>query len=242
MGLLDKVKATAATATVAAKDAAAKGQAKLDEAQAKKAADGMLRDLGAAFYATKTGRATPTTDADIERLVAALQAHESEHGPITLAPESAAAAPTAAPAGGRRRRPRRPPRQRTRRHHHPRPRQRRRCRRRPRRSGAGPRARPSPCVGARGAACRMTLFAAGWSSLVARRAHNPKVGGSNPPPATNESAGQSRSGGPALLAHRILEGSRPLTRIFCCPAENPHGRPYRSRMRGADARGTNYGS
>ena len=27
-------------------------------------------------------------------------------------------------------------------------------------------------------------FAAGWSSLVARRAHNPKVGGSNPPPAT----------------------------------------------------------
>ena len=41
---------------------------------------GMLRDLGAAFYATKTGRATPTTDADIERLVAALQQHESEHG------------------------------------------------------------------------------------------------------------------------------------------------------------------
>src|SRR5690554_2520456 len=29
--------------------------------------------------------------------------------------------------------------------------------------------------------------AAGWSSLVARRAHNPKVAGSNPAPATNES-------------------------------------------------------
>jgi hypothetical protein len=28
-------------------------------------------------------------------------------------------------------------------------------------------------------------FLAGWSSLVARWAHNPKVGGSNPPPATN---------------------------------------------------------
>jgi hypothetical protein len=27
-------------------------------------------------------------------------------------------------------------------------------------------------------------FHAGWSSLVARWAHNPKVGGSNPPPAT----------------------------------------------------------
>jgi hypothetical protein len=99
MGLLDKVKATAATATEAAKDAAAKGQAKMNEAQAKKVADGMLRDLGAAFYATKTGRATPTTDADIERLVASLQAHESEHGAITLAPESAAAAPTATTAG-----------------------------------------------------------------------------------------------------------------------------------------------
>ena len=30
------------------------------------------------------------------------------------------------------------------------------------------------------------LADAGWSSLVARRAHNPKVVGSNPAPATNE--------------------------------------------------------
>ena len=100
MGLLDKVKAQATAATEMAKDAAAKGQAKIDEAQAKKNAEGMLRDLGAAFYATKTGRATPTTDSDIERLVTALQEYESEHGPMTLAPESAAAAPTAAPADG----------------------------------------------------------------------------------------------------------------------------------------------
>ena len=28
------------------------------------------------------------------------------------------------------------------------------------------------------------IFDAGWSRLVARRAHNPKVGGSNPSPAT----------------------------------------------------------
>jgi hypothetical protein len=95
MGLLDKVKDKAAQATEMAKDAAQKGQAKLDEVQSKKLADGMLRDLGAAFYATKTGRTTPTTDADINRLVAALQTHEGEHGALTLAPESAAAAPTA---------------------------------------------------------------------------------------------------------------------------------------------------
>jgi hypothetical protein len=99
VGLLDKVKAQATAATEMAKDAAAKGQAKMNEAQAKKAADGMLRDLGAAFYATKVGRATPTTDAEIDQLVVALQSHESEHGQITLAPESAAAAPTATPSG-----------------------------------------------------------------------------------------------------------------------------------------------
>ena len=99
MGLLDKFKAQATAATEMAKDAAAKGQAKMNDAQAKKTADGMLRDLGAAYYASQTGRATPTTDADMAQLVASLQAHESEHGQITLAPESAAAAPTASPAG-----------------------------------------------------------------------------------------------------------------------------------------------
>ncbi|EEJ50092.1 hypothetical protein HMPREF6123_2637 [Oribacterium sinus F0268] len=30
------------------------------------------------------------------------------------------------------------------------------------------------------------MIIAGWSSLVARRAHNPKVVGSNPSPATKE--------------------------------------------------------
>src|SRR6185295_8579060 len=34
---------------------------------------------------------------------------------------------------------------------------------------------------------------AGWSSLVARWAHNPKVGGSNPPPATKLSSSQSQT-------------------------------------------------
>jgi len=98
MGLLDKVKAQAAVATEMAKDAAQKGQAKLDEVQSKKGSDGMLRDLGAAFYATKVGRATPSTEPDIERLVAAIGVYESTHGTITLAAETPAAAPTAAPA------------------------------------------------------------------------------------------------------------------------------------------------
>ena len=40
---------------------------------------------------------------------------------------------------------------------------------------------------AKGPACRGS-FDAGWSSLVARRAHNPKVVGSNPAPATNNTS------------------------------------------------------
>ena len=46
---------------------------------------------------------------------------------------------------------------------------------------------------------------AGWSSLVARRAHNPKVVGSNPTPATREIAGQGRceSTGPSVSPKSI---------------------------------------
>ena len=36
---------------------------------------------------------------------------------------------------------------------------------------------------------------AGWSSLVARRAHNPKVVGSNPAPATNTSKNNKHPSG-----------------------------------------------
>ncbi len=35
----------------------------------------------------------------------------------------------------------------------------------------------------------LVSIGAGWSSLVARRAHNPKVVGSNPAPATNHNSG-----------------------------------------------------
>jgi len=46
MGFMDKVKEQAASAASAAKDAAAKGQAKVGEVQAKRGADGVLRQLG----------------------------------------------------------------------------------------------------------------------------------------------------------------------------------------------------
>jgi hypothetical protein len=88
MGFLDKVKEGAAQASSAAKDAAQKGQAKLDAMQAKKAAEGLLRDLGAAAYAEKTGRAPANHSAEIDRILAALEQHEQENGQIDLAPSS----------------------------------------------------------------------------------------------------------------------------------------------------------
>jgi len=84
MGLLDKVKAQATQATAVAKDAAQKGQAKLEEVQAKRAADGMLKDLGTAYYAQHSGRGTAGTQGDIDRLVEALQAHEQTNGQLDL--------------------------------------------------------------------------------------------------------------------------------------------------------------
>jgi hypothetical protein len=53
---------------------------------------------------------------------------------------------------------------------------------------------------------------AGWSSLVARRAHNPKVVGSNPAPATNIA--------------RLLALQGPLFGLFLCPKFAEDGDEY----------------
>jgi len=88
MGLLDKVKNQAATATAAAsaaaKDAAQRGQARLDGIQAKRAADERLRDLGAAVYAERTGRGAERSEGEVDELVAKLREYEAEHGSIDL--------------------------------------------------------------------------------------------------------------------------------------------------------------
>jgi hypothetical protein len=71
-------------------------------------------------------------------------------------------------------------------------------------------------------------FPAGWSSLVARWAHNPKVGGSNPPPATKPPVwfqwvepltnwlGDSKPKFPAEIS-RIL-----YAQFYATPNGNPH--------------------
>ena len=80
MGFMDKVKAQAEVGLAKATEATKAGQEKLDQATAKHKADGVLHDLGAALYAERVGRGTDQTAADVERLVADLQAHEAEHG------------------------------------------------------------------------------------------------------------------------------------------------------------------
>jgi len=87
MGLMDKVKAQATVLAEKTQETARDSKAKFDQAQAKRRANVLLRNLGAAVYAERTDRGTPSTQADIDRLIADIKAHEAENG-ISLAPES----------------------------------------------------------------------------------------------------------------------------------------------------------
>lgn len=82
MGLMDKVKASAEVGLAKAGEAGRSGQAKLDAAQARHRADGLLRDLGAAVYADHEGRGSDQTTEDATRLIGELQAYEAEYGPL----------------------------------------------------------------------------------------------------------------------------------------------------------------
>jgi hypothetical protein len=90
MALMDKMKAQASQLAQKAQEAGKAGQSKLEDAKANRRADAMLRELGAAVYAQKSGTATDQTAGDIDRLVGELKAHEAEHGAV-----SASAAPEA---------------------------------------------------------------------------------------------------------------------------------------------------
>jgi hypothetical protein len=80
MGLMDKVKAQANQLAQKTQEAAQEGKAKLDQAQANRRGDALLRQLGAAVYAERTGRATAESQAKIEELIGVISAHERENG------------------------------------------------------------------------------------------------------------------------------------------------------------------
>lgn len=96
MGLMDKVKAQAGQLTQKTQDAAREGKARLDQAQANRRGDQLLRNLGALVYAERTNRATPDTQDQIDKLVKDIQAHEAENG-LNLSPSSTSGVP---PQGG----------------------------------------------------------------------------------------------------------------------------------------------
>jgi hypothetical protein len=94
MGLMDRVKAQASQLAQQAMDATQEGKAKLDQVQAQRRGEAMLRQLGAAVFAERTGRGTPDSQAKIDQLVNAISAHEQANG-LNLTTD-----PASSPGGG----------------------------------------------------------------------------------------------------------------------------------------------
>jgi hypothetical protein len=87
VGLMDKMKEQATQIAQKTQETARDGKVKFDQAQAKRRADAMLRNLGALVYAERTGRAAADNPAQVDKLIADISAHEAENG-ISLRPES----------------------------------------------------------------------------------------------------------------------------------------------------------
>jgi hypothetical protein len=68
---------------------------------------------------------------------------------------------------------------------------------------------------------------AGWSSPVARWAHNPKVGGSNPPPATKCLEGFTEISRKPFF---VVSSAHPAKTIGACPSHRNGARPIRERL------------
>jgi hypothetical protein len=83
MALMDKMKAQAAQLAQKAQEAGKAGQSKIGEVQARRRADGLLRQLGQAVYSQHAGTATDETTAQIDSLIAELTTYEAEHGPLS---------------------------------------------------------------------------------------------------------------------------------------------------------------
>jgi dihydroxyacetone kinase-like predicted kinase len=80
MGLVDRMREQVNQLAQRTQEAAQEGRAKLDQVQARRQADAMFRDLGAAVYAERTGRAGPDGPDKIERLIKALSRQEASQG------------------------------------------------------------------------------------------------------------------------------------------------------------------
>jgi hypothetical protein len=75
MGLMDRVKAQASSLAQQANQ----GMAKLDNLPAQRRADALLRSLGLAVLAERTGRATADNEARITQILADIEQHERQY-------------------------------------------------------------------------------------------------------------------------------------------------------------------
>ncbi len=80
MGLMDRVKAQAAQIAQQAQEAAQEGRSRIDQVQASRRGDAMLRQLGAAVLAERTGRGAADSQARIDQLINDIAAYERESG------------------------------------------------------------------------------------------------------------------------------------------------------------------
>jgi hypothetical protein len=96
---MDRVKAQANQLAQMTQEAAQEGKARIDQAQASRRGDALLRQLGAAVYADRTGRGTPDTQAKIDQLVSDISAHEQANGLNLTSPQSTWPQPGASQPG-----------------------------------------------------------------------------------------------------------------------------------------------
>ncbi|MHB1598689.1 MAG: hypothetical protein ACYCXY_07325 [Acidimicrobiales bacterium] len=90
MPLFDEVKVHANQLAQEAQETSKAGWVRLADAEARRRAEVMLRDLGAADYVERSGQDTDATTANLERLVAELSDFETEHVALEAAGESGA--------------------------------------------------------------------------------------------------------------------------------------------------------
>lgn len=97
---LDKLRISAQQAVAQAQSGMAQGQARLDAFQLKRQSDGLLRDLGAAYYAQQRQGGDA---ADVAAALDLVDSHVAEHGPMDTAasagPAASADSPPPPPAG-----------------------------------------------------------------------------------------------------------------------------------------------
>jgi hypothetical protein len=80
MGLMDRVKAQANQLAQKTQEAAQEGRARIDQAQAARRGDMLLRQLGALVFAERTSRGTAESQTRIDQLIGEISAYETQTG------------------------------------------------------------------------------------------------------------------------------------------------------------------